>query len=152
MDEKIATGKKNAGVRRICHGVRNAFLKRPYYRKFFRVDRMVSCSVLKKLKLTSENTLGREAIQNKVTRLDAEQHASVACLQSKMEYYEGQPVPLELLQFSLGETEVIKEGYLAAVAVVEDGAGLKSRKRSVTGKSKKCECFVAQYVKKEFGL
>lgn len=69
-----------------------------------------------------------------------------------MEDYEGLTVPLVVLQSSLRGTEVIKRVHLAAVAVVGEGAVLKSRGKSVTEKCRKCECFGMQYIKIKFGL
>lgn len=106
VDQMAAARKEDAEARRFCHGTRKAVLMRFYYRTVFPDEKAVKYSVSKELAWTPEKMLGREAVWNRVMRFDAEQQSFVACLQSKMGYYEGQSVSLVVLQSSLRKTEV----------------------------------------------
>lgn len=51
------------------------------------------CSAFKKLELSAENMLRREAASDRVRQFDEEQQTKAARLQSKVKYYEKQAAP-----------------------------------------------------------
>lgn len=150
VDEIMASGMEDAGAGRARPGTGSTGLDRFHYNRVFRGDEVMQCSVLKNRKLTAGEMLKRKAESHRVRPLDEEQQAKTARLRSKVKFYERQAASCSSAVFS--ETEMIREIDLAAIAVIVERAALKSRKRSVTERTRECMCSAAQYTKKGFGL
>lgn len=65
MYEMVAIEIGDAGARRFCRGTRKKGLDRLFYRRAFRGNEAVECSVLKKLKLAAGEILRRKAVSEK---------------------------------------------------------------------------------------
>lgn len=83
----LAGKKKNIGSPRSRHATKMMGIEGCDYRRMFNKDEEEQCFVLKKLKPTTERTLGRKAVSDSAPWFGVAQQASNASLQSTVRHY-----------------------------------------------------------------
>lgn len=77
MDDMVKRGIEHVGGRRLPQSRTKKSAEGFYYRKLFRGDKVMECSVLSEVELTAKETLTWEAVSRKVTSCDKAQRKRI---------------------------------------------------------------------------
>lgn len=92
-EELVATAVEDFEAQNVCQGTGKKGLEMFHYRRVFREDQVVECSMSKELMLAAGQMLRQKAAGQRVRRFDVEQQENVARLQKRVKCYGGEHCP-----------------------------------------------------------